>query len=608
MKKSLLVFILIFGTLRLPVLAQLTVNNSMYTPAQLVQNILLGNGVTASNIVYSGMGNAIGFFNGASSNIGLSSGLILTTGDIQNAVGPNNSTFASFINNLSSDSDMDSLMHNYSIDASILEFDFVPSGDTVKFRYVFGSEEYMEFVNTFHNDAVGFFISGPGISGPYTNNSKNIALVPGTTLPITVDNINANLNSPLWFDNQLPPGQTIQYDGFTKVFEAVSEVQCGQTYHVKIAIADGGDAIYDSGIFLEAGSFKPKVSVSFASPTAQCLEGNSYSFSAGGTFGGAASSYAWQFGPGSNPLMSNLKKPAGVNFMMPGLHSVTLTVSENGCTQNFVNNVMVNPMAHTSFTMGTQESCPPFQVDFGKAVHFSGNILSSAWTFGDGTTSNSLNPTHAYLSTGSYDVSVTVMATNIFGCNKEYTFNKPSAVIMNEIPHAEFSATPLVTSIFDPDITFTDMSTNGVNCSLFYGDGSQLNGCNFGTAMHTYGRYGKFVATQILMNGIGCTDTFRLTIDIKPEYRSYIPDAFTVNGDGLNDVFLPKIMGVRNYNFMIFDKWGEELFKTDLLDEGWDGKFNGELCKEDVYVYKISYIDEVDNQYYSRLGKITLLR
>ncbi|MGB3948875.1 MAG: choice-of-anchor L domain-containing protein, partial [Bacteroidia bacterium] len=245
--------------------AQLTVNNSL-TPAQLVQTILLGSGVTASNITYNGVAVAIGDFNGTASNIGLPAGVLLSSGNINNAVGPNNQGGASVGNGRPGDPDLDQIMApTHSYDAAILEFDFVPTSDTVKFRYVFGSEEYMEFVSPFPggiNDGFGFFISGPGITGTFSNNAKNIAIIPGTALPVTMFHLNLNSNSAFYFDNgngfgtgTAPNGQTVQYDGFTVVMTAASAVQCGQTYHIKIAIADGGDSALDSGVFLEAGSF-----------------------------------------------------------------------------------------------------------------------------------------------------------------------------------------------------------------------------------------------------------------------------------------------------------------------------------------------------------------
>jgi hypothetical protein len=239
--------------------AQLTVSGTM-TATQLVQNVLIGSGVTVSNVTYTGAAASKGSFNGSASNIGLASGVLLSTGTINKAVGPNNSGGTSTYGNMNKpgDPDLDIIINDPSVstfDAAILEFDFVPLSDTIKFKYVFGSEEYMEFVNSGTNDAFGFFISGPGISGPFSNNSKNIALIPGTTTPVTIDNVNAGLNSQYYIDNENPPGTSVQYDGFTVPLTAESAVICGQQYHIKLVIGDASDGVWDSGVFLEAGSF-----------------------------------------------------------------------------------------------------------------------------------------------------------------------------------------------------------------------------------------------------------------------------------------------------------------------------------------------------------------
>ncbi len=247
--------------------AQLSVNNTQ-TPTQLVQNVLLGNGITVSNITYTGTANARGFFNGATSNIGLASGVILTTGGIVNAPGPNNDPGAYTENFTNGDPDLDQISTVSTYDACILEFDFVPLADSLTFRYAFGSEEYPEFVGAAYNDVFGFFISGPGITGPYSNNSKNIAIIPNTSIPVTINDVNnGSTDCPPLGGGPTGPcsncayyinncnGTTVQYDGFTTVLEAKATVIPCQTYHIKLAVGDGGDGVYDSGVFLEANSF-----------------------------------------------------------------------------------------------------------------------------------------------------------------------------------------------------------------------------------------------------------------------------------------------------------------------------------------------------------------
>lgn len=236
--------------------AQLTVDGSL-TPQQLVETVLIGNGVSASNITFTGAPTAIGSFNSTNSNVGFSGGILLTTGSINNAIGPNNSGSSGTDNMRPGDTDLNQTVSVNTQDATVLEFDFVPASDTLRFNYVFASEEYLEWVGFAYNDVFGFFISGPGISGPYTNNAINIALVPGTQTPVSISNVNSTQNSAYYFNNETPPppATAIQYDGFTVPLTAEAIVQCGETYHIKLAIADAGDGTYDSGVFLEAGSF-----------------------------------------------------------------------------------------------------------------------------------------------------------------------------------------------------------------------------------------------------------------------------------------------------------------------------------------------------------------
>lgn len=234
--------------------AQLTTSNAL-TPTQLVQTVLLGSGITATNITFSGTALSIGEFSGTS-NVGIASGVILATGDVDVAEGPNNSGSLSNggSGNTSSDPELVGISTNTLYDAAILEFDFVPISDTLKFKYVFGSEEYMEFANTSYNDVFGFFISGPNPSGGSYSN-QNVALIPGTATPVTINNVNLLANAAYYFDNETPAGASVQYDGFTVPLTAIAAVTCGLTYHIKIAIADAGDGSWDSGVFLEAGSF-----------------------------------------------------------------------------------------------------------------------------------------------------------------------------------------------------------------------------------------------------------------------------------------------------------------------------------------------------------------
>lgn len=249
--------------------AQISVQSTQ-SPSSLVQSILLGNGVVASNITYNGsavnaqmpQGN-ISFFTANGTTFPISAGVLLTTGNGSAAIGPNNS--GSFTNNVpatpivTGDPDLAAISSAGVTNGAVLEFDFIPSGDTISFRYLFGSDEYPEFSPSTFNDAFGFFLSGPGITGPYSNGAVNIATIPGTSTAVTINNVGPGAGqNPTYYVNNLSGagyGNAIQYDGTTVVLTANASVQCGQTYHIKIAICNVGDQSYDSGVFLEADSF-----------------------------------------------------------------------------------------------------------------------------------------------------------------------------------------------------------------------------------------------------------------------------------------------------------------------------------------------------------------
>lgn len=237
--------LLSFSTLQ----AQLVVKTNR-TVSDLVKKVLAGGGVDIKNIQYSvGTGN-IGFFNGKKSNIGLDSGLILSTGKAIDAIGPNNRGNMGSSNNLPGDADLQLLSPNFpTFDATWISFTFSPQANQIKFRFVFASEEYPESITKNFNDVFGFFISGPGFTG-----AQNIALIPSTNDPISIQTINANTNSSYYIDNT--NGASVQFDAFTKVIEITANVQPCENYTLKFAIADVNDFIFDSGIFIEAQSFQ----------------------------------------------------------------------------------------------------------------------------------------------------------------------------------------------------------------------------------------------------------------------------------------------------------------------------------------------------------------
>ncbi len=237
----------------------LQVATGVLTPQQLITDVFLGDCLSASNIVFTGSTGAIGTFSNGGS-IGIESGIILTTGSVFDAPGPNGSGSTSVITASGGNALLDMISGNITYDASVFTFDFVAQTDQVSFNYVFASEEYPEFVCSSFNDAFGFFVSGPG----YAPNT-NIAIVPGTFDPVTINNVNNNGAAcppfyPAYFVDNFG-GSFLEYDGYTVPLTAtITTVPC-QTYQIVIAVADVGDQSYDSAVFLEAQSFTAGVDV-----------------------------------------------------------------------------------------------------------------------------------------------------------------------------------------------------------------------------------------------------------------------------------------------------------------------------------------------------------
>jgi gliding motility-associated-like protein len=252
---------------------QMSLVQPSMTPRQAVENVLLGAGIDAFNITYNGSAAAA---NQAQTGVRRFSNT--------NPVFPINAGVLMHTNgtNAINDVDLNSITSNPITNGSIIEFDFVPSGDTLSFNYVFSSTEYTSFTCSNFNDVFGFFISGPGINGTFSNNAVNIATVPGSpNIPVAINSVNAGTNAdlngncaaadPNWQANSIyfttshTPVYTAagapmsSYNGSTVLLPANSDLTCGDTFHIKLAISNVQDTGLDSGVFLEANSFSSAV-------------------------------------------------------------------------------------------------------------------------------------------------------------------------------------------------------------------------------------------------------------------------------------------------------------------------------------------------------------
>lgn len=241
-----------------------------FTPEELVKDhFIKGSCQNIFNIETIGNEVGLGYFSNAEDVLGISKGIILSTGNIEDAVGPNNDigTTTSF-NEIIGDKDLDIFSTSVVIDATGIEFDFIPFSNQVTFKYAFASEEYCEFVGSIFNDNFGFFVSGPGINGDFFNDAINVATIPNSNDYVTINNVNHISNSNFYVKNELEADasqcgipfaanylEEIEFDGFTTPLKATIDVIPCETYHIRLVVGDVGDDKLDSAVFLESKSF-----------------------------------------------------------------------------------------------------------------------------------------------------------------------------------------------------------------------------------------------------------------------------------------------------------------------------------------------------------------
>lgn len=411
--------------------AQLEVQSGL--TAEEMAQILAGQGVEIISANLDCADGGAGSFNGEFANIGLNNGLLITSGQVDNAIGPNTSASAGTDNGFAGDSLLDNIASDDTQDACILEFQFRPFADELSFSYVFGSEEYPEYAppnNSGYNDVFGFFISGPGIVG-----MPNIALLPNSTTPVSINNVNIVTNSSYYISNpENDPNSTVQYDGWTTVLTAnISVIPC-EIYTLRLAVADVGDGAYDSGVFIEAGS----LSTNFVEVTANAVSTTSANFDTAiegcvdGIFTFSSpvplsetltiqldiSGTAIE-GEDYLPLPTTLTIPAGQN-------SVTLPVSfigdnnlegEETLTISYSLSLGCDTTAYQTATLAVND-LTPVEVSASTTTIFPGNIINLSATGGSGqyewtpafglSNPHSANTTAAPVQTTTYTATSTV--------------------------------------------------------------------------------------------------------------------------------------------------------------------------------------------------------
>ncbi len=291
-----------------------------------------------------------------------------------------------------------------------------------------------------------------------------------------------------------------------------------------------------------------------------------------------------------------------VNPTATTTYNATLTDS-NGCNTTQAYTVNVSPAPQVSFTASPGD-CAPATVTF---TNITTGATVYGWTFGDPASglqnvSGSQNPSHTYQAAGSY--TVTLVAQSGAGCIDSLSFGP---VVIFAQPTADVISNTTTVNELSPNVVFTDLAIGGTACVFYFGDGDSIVGCNFGNVTHTYPGPGTYTAMQIVTDAGGCSDTTYLTIIVEQETSIYVPNAFTPNGNGENNIFTAYGVNIPQYELLVFNRWGMLIFSSKDINQGWDGTYMTAPCQEDVYVWRINYVDSRGKKQ-RVMGHVTLIR
>ncbi len=295
--------------------------------------------------------------------------------------------------------------------------------------------------------------------------------------------------------------------------------------------------------------------------------------------------WEWDFGDGE---VSTVQNPSHI-YRNPGDIPVTLTVRDtNNCIEEITRVINYYPVPNLIVIAPSEFlGCVPADIFFDNLSFPIDETYDIDWDFGDGGFSDSISPTHIYETDGVFTVSVSIVSP--LGCETDTTFNELITVLPS--PVAGFDFSPEEPSILEPTITFFDESEGALRWSWDFGDGS--SGSVLSSPTHTYRDTGLFEVIQVVTHPSGCQDTLIRYLDIKPEVRYFIPNAFTPNGDSTNDLFrgVGIMEGATNFRMSIWNRWGELVFETTDPFGGWNGRKNntGKDSPNGVYMVLVTF-------------------
>lgn len=573
--------------------------NDTKTAVELV-NLLSNNSpcIAVSNETVSGdtfsAGKSYGSFTNSSPNFPFQSGVVLSTWSSTQSTGPFVRNRGDNSNSWLGDTDLNQALNINSINATVLEFDFVPLTNTISFNYFFASNEYQDNFPCDYSDGFAFLIKETGSTAAY----QNLAVIPNTTTVVSSTNIhpaisfndNGNLKTCVasndsyfgQFNNSPTNTSPINYAGQTKVLNATANVEAGKTYHIKLVIGDDGNTYYDSAIFIEAASFNSVIDLGtdrlLTTSNAVCF-GEDFTID---TNLDPNYSYKWY----KDGNLTNLETSPSYTVKSPGIYKVEVTLNPSTCV--VTNEIKIEYTPEIVLNNSTLIQCDIDEdgksfFDLTQAdleIKNSNSGLSDITYYENLTDAQTdsnpiLNPTN--YTNLSNPQTLIAKATNAYNC---FNYAQLTLELSNDIvPNRVAIITGVKTTDFTGNknkvtIEYTGSSDYEFSIDgVYYQDNPEF--LNIPAGIYTAYANDK--------NGCGVSNPFSFTILDYPRY-------FTPNGDGYNDFWT-----IKNLNLLpqatihIFDRYGKLLKQFNSSNLNWNGTLNGYLLPADDYWFNLFF-------------------
>jgi gliding motility-associated-like protein len=386
----------------------------------------------------------------------------------------------------------------------------------------------------------------------------------------------------------------------SNVFEPTFTFPAGGTYTVKLIGSSNGSCVDSTSVSITVYEL---LTIGFTNNDSLCITGNSFNFD-GSMTGPNFTSYLWNFGPNASIPSSTNLDVTGVVFDTFGTFPITLTASFNSCTESVTHSIFIFREPTLNFRVEPGPRCVPALVQF-TDLSVADSPISYLWNFGDGGTSTLQNPSHLYTNVGSYSVSLNI--TTAIGCIDTLFMMQQDLVTIHPSPTSLFNVDPIQTDICHAEITFSDQSSGASSIFYWFDDSTYFS--NEANLIYNYTTSGWHRPMQVATNEFGCSDTSYKELYIEP-FIIYIPNTFTPDGNEFNNDFYAKFaLEVLDWEFKIYNRWGELLYTTTDPIYGWDGTYKGKLVQDGVYAYVLRYVScEKPDAWQMLVGHVNLLK